>query len=104
MATQKRQLKDGTNPLAEVDDGLRKNHQRPSTDLIYEYVMRGGGEPFGKPFDLGVSSLTERIVKLFKQRSFFRFETLEQPKPPRRHNKYTRYAAAPYCGEHKKRR
>jgi hypothetical protein len=104
VATKRKKLKGGTNPLAEVDDELREDYQRPSSDLIYEYVMRGGGEPFGKPFELSVSSLTERIVKLFKQRGFFRFETLDQPARRRGRNKFTRYGAAPFRGDHKKRR
>ncbi|MEE8408469.1 MAG: hypothetical protein V3T05_02580 [Myxococcota bacterium] len=98
----KRQLTSGTNPLADIDDGLLKNYQRSSSDLIYETIMRGGGEPFGRPFALGVNSLTERIVKLFRQRGFFRFETLDKPKTKRHRNKFTRYGASPYRGEHKK--
>ena len=102
--TTKKRLSSGTNPLADVDDGLRKNYQRSSHDLIYETVMRGGGEPFGEPFAAGTSSLTQKIVKLFKQRGFFRFETLEKPRPKRWKNKFTRYGAAPYRGDYGKKK
>ena len=100
MADNRKKLTTGTNPLAAVDDGLLKNYRRPSNDLIYESIMRGGGEPFGPPFEAGVPSLTEKIVKLFKQRSFFGFETLEKPRRKARRNKFTRYGAAPYKGSH----
>jgi hypothetical protein len=87
-----------TNPLAEIDDGLRRDYQRKSTDLIYEAVMRGGGEPFGAPFEAGVGSLTDRIVKLFRQKSFFGFETLDRPRRKNRGNRFTRYGASPFRG------
>lgn len=98
---EKPKLTQGTNPLADVDDGLLKNYQRPSAELIYEAMMRGGGEPFGAPFEAGVSSLTEKIVRFFKQKSFFNFETLETPRKARRQNKFTRYGAAPHRGPHR---
>lgn len=101
MAKRPAQLKSGTNPLAEIDDGLTKGYQRKSSELIYESIMRGGGEPFGAPFELGIGSLTERIVKLFRQKSFFAFETIERPRRRGRRNKFTRYAAAPFRGSHK---
>ena len=50
------------------------NHSR-----IKDFVMRGGGEPFGKPFEVGPQTLTERVVTFFKQRGFFGFESLENP-------------------------
>ncbi len=100
--TEKKKLTAGTNPLADVDDGLLKNYQRPSNDLIYESIMRGGGEPFGEPFPAGVSSLTEKIVKLFKQHSFFGFETLEKPRRRARRNKFTKYGAAPHRGGYRR--
>ncbi|MBI5507361.1 MAG: hypothetical protein HY903_01285 [Deltaproteobacteria bacterium] len=102
MTGDKPKLKAGTNPLADVDDGLTKGYQRPSKDLIYESIMRGGGEPFGQPYDAGVSSLTDKIVKLFKQKSFFGFETFEKPRRRRRKNKFTRYGAAPFTGRYGK--
>ena len=86
-----------------ADSGGR-DYQRKSTDLIYESMMRGGGEPFGPPFELGVSTLTEKIVKFFKQRSFFGFETIEKARTRVRRNKFTRYGAAPFVGEHLKKR
>lgn len=93
-------LKATSNPLAEIDDGLSKNYQRKSNDLIYESVMRSGGEPFFEPLGVGVSSLTDRIVRFFKQRGFFSFETFESRRQKRR-NKFTRYGAAPYRGSYK---
>jgi hypothetical protein len=74
-----------------------------SAERIYRSVMRTGGEPFFAPFDRGVSTLTERIVKLFKQLGFFGFETLERLRTRNRRNKFTRHGAAPYLGEHRKR-
>jgi hypothetical protein len=94
-------LPGGTNPLAEIDDGLSKNYQRKSSDLIYEAVMRGGGEPFGAPFEASVGSLTERIVKLFRQKGWFGFETLDRPRQKNRGNRFTRYGASPFRGRHR---
>jgi len=88
-----------TNPLAEVDDGLGTHKQRRSESLIYESVMRGGGEPFGAPFGPHVASLTERVVRFFRQRGFFGFDTLEKPQPKR--NRFTRYGAARYRGSYR---
>jgi hypothetical protein len=93
-----------TNPLAQVDDGLLGNYRRSSKDLIYETVMRGGGEPFGAPFEVGVSSLTDKVVRFFKQFGFFAFETLEKPRRRNRRNKFTRYGAAQYRGAYKKKK
>jgi len=98
----KKKLTTGTNPLADIDDGLLKNYRRPSNDLIYESIMRGGGEPFGQPFEAGVSSLTDKIVKLFKQHSFFAFETMEKPRKKARSNKFTKYGAAPFKGGYRR--
>lgn len=77
-------------------------HLRASRDRVYESVMRGGGEPFGEPFTFGLSSLTAWAVRKIKQRGFFGFETLERPDPEARlhGNKFTRYGAAPFRGEH----
>lgn len=74
--------------------------RRSSNDAIYESMMRGGGEPFGLPYNYGVSSLTIAVVRKLKQKGFFSFETLERerPKPP---NKFTRYGAAPFKGNYR---
>ena len=98
-----KKLKSGTNPLAEVDDGLGPVEKRSSEDVIYESIMRSGGEPFGAPWDLGLSSLTERVVKLFRQRSFFRFETLERLKKKGSRNRFTRHGSSRYFGEYDRR-
>jgi hypothetical protein len=89
------------NPLAHVDDGLAKDYQRSSSDLIYEAIMRGGGEPFGAPYEIGVGSLTVRIVGFFRQKSFFAFETLERPRRKNARNKFTRYGASPFLGRYR---
>ena len=91
-------------PAPEGGPQLAPEHQRPSADRIYETVMRGGGEPFGAPFTLGVASLTQRVVQRIKQRGFFGFETLERPAqaPEAAPNKFTRYGARPFAGEYKK--
>ena len=83
----------GQNPLATIDQELRQNHLRDSSELIYESVMRGGGEPFMAPFDVGTATLTDGIVKRFKLKGFFGFETVERTKVNRRRNKFTRYGA-----------
>lgn len=93
------ELRASTNPLARIDDGLTQNLQRGSTELIHESIMRGGGEPFGEPFYVGPSTLTNRIVKWFKQRGFFGFETFE--KTNRKRNKFTRYGASRYRGPYR---
>lgn len=102
VAKKKGELSSSNNPLAEIDDGLRKGYQRKSTDLIYESVMRGGGEPFGAPFERGIHSLTDKIVRLFKQKSFFGFETLERPRKKNNQNKFTRYGASQFRGSYRK--
>lgn len=72
--------------------------QRVSRTLIYGVMMRSGGEPFGAPFERGVPSLDEKVVKRFSQRSFFGFETLERLRRRTERNKFTRHGAAPYRG------
>lgn len=89
------------NPLARREDGLLKDYQRPSADLIHEAVMRAGGVPFLEPFEIGVLSLTERVVRLFRQMGFFGFEWLDQRLRQRsRRNKFTRYGAARFRGDY----
>ena len=73
---------------------------RSSHDVIYESVMRGGGEPFGAPYEVGVSSLTEKIVRFFRQRSFFGFEVFEGARPKRKRNRFTRYGSSRYFGSY----
>lgn len=85
----------------QADMGLAP-HQRSSASLLYEAAMRGGGEAFGEPFDVGTSTLTEKVVSTFKQRSFFGFETLEKKSDPSSSNKFTRHAAAPFRGPYRK--
>ncbi len=86
-------------------DGLAgpAGHLRKSSDLIYDSIMRGGGEPFGEPYEVSAQSLTERIVKFFKQKGFFGFEFFERRRKRRLRNKFTRYGAAPFRGDHKRR-
>lgn len=93
---------DPSSPLA-TPLALKRVAHRTSHDRIYETVLRGGGEPFGKPFDLGLSTLTEKIVQVFNQKGFFAFESLDRPAPQkaaqkRRRNIFTRYAAGRYRG------
>ncbi len=78
--------------------------RRESADAIYEAVMRGGGEPFGAPFEAGLSSLTRRVVALLKQSGFFAFETMERLRRRNQRNKFTRHGAAPFVGEYGDRR
>jgi hypothetical protein len=74
--------------------------RRSSKDTIYESIMRGGGEPFGAPYEFGPSSLTAQIARKLKQRGFFTFETLERERP-KPGNKFTRYGSAPYKGQYR---
>ena len=76
---------------------------RSSADLIYEVVMRGGGEPFGAPWELGPASLTDKRAKQLNQRGYSAFETLERPETLGR-NRFTRYGASRYLGRYRKRR
>ena len=80
-------------------NGLPESHWQQSRNRIYKSVMRGGGDPFGRPFAVGTPTLTERVVRFFRQRGFFSFETMEKM-PQQSANKFTRYGAAPYIGEH----
>ena len=74
--------------------------QRYSATLLYYTLMRGGGEPFGPPYEKGMPSLTSRVVGLLKQRGFFTFETLERLPRRRFRNKFTRHGAAPFRGDY----
>ena len=88
--------------LAPQEPPTTPEHQRSSRDRIYESMMRGGGEPFGPPFTAGLATLTQWVVRKVKQRGFFGFETLERPsqETTSNPNKFTRYGAAPFRGEH----
>lgn len=77
------------------------NHLRKSNDLIYDSIMRGGGEPFMEPYEVSAQSLTEKIVRYFKQKGFFGFEFFERRRRVKRRNKFTKYGAAPFRGEYK---
>ena len=95
-----KRLKDSNNPLADVEEaGLKKSYQRKGSELLYEAIMKSGGEPFGTPFEVGIASLTERVVKFFRQKSFFGFETLERLRDRNLRNKFTRTAARNFKGE-----
>ena len=72
--------------------------RRDSADRIYRSVMRSGGEPFGKPYEVGPQTLTEKIVNFFKQRGFFGFESLEKPATQPSKNKFSRYGATRFRG------
>tara|TARA_Y100000589_G_C26912361_1_gene530855 strand:- start:174 stop:488 length:315 start_codon:yes stop_codon:yes gene_type:complete len=92
-----------SNPLRMQDqeeDGLTpsQREKRDQEETIYRYIMRGGGEPFGAPYEMGKQSLTEKIVRFFKQKSFFGFETMEPTKKKKNINKFTRYGASRYRG------
>ena len=92
-----------SNPLQtqeQEQDGLTPSQRdkREQEETIYRYIMRGGGEPFGAPYEMGKQSLTEKIVRFFKQKSFFGFETMEPTKKKKNINKFTRYGASRYRG------
>ena len=98
----KKKLKKSNNPLADIKDLTDTNIKRDSRDLIYDSIMRGGGEPFGAPFEFGTQSLTKKIVEFLKQRGFFSFETLEKIKPHNQRNKFTRYGATKFRGTYRR--
>jgi hypothetical protein len=75
-----------------------QREKREQEETIYRFIMRGGGEPFGAPYEMGKQSLTEKIVRFFKQKSFFGFETMEPTKRKKNINKFTRYGASRYRG------
>jgi hypothetical protein len=101
VAKDDEKLAPGARPsLGERRDASR----RECDDVIYRAVMRTGGEPFGAPFEVGLSSLTQRLVHALRQIGFFRFETLERLRPRHRRNKFTRHGAAPFVGDHPPRR
>ncbi|MBC7792885.1 MAG: hypothetical protein H7Z43_04195 [Clostridia bacterium] len=79
----------------------KANHLRKSSDLIYESIMRGGGEPFGEPYEVSAQSLTEKIVRFFKQKGFFAFEYFEKRRRRQGRNKFTKYGASPFRGDYK---
>ena len=89
---------DGTEP--ESPD-VKERTRVASEDRIHDFIMRGGGEPFGRPYELHTPSLTERVVSFFKQRSFFGFETFERPGRGKRSNKFTRYGSTRFRGSYK---
>lgn len=91
---------DALDPVETTESTLTpaQREKRKQEETIYRYIMRGGGEPFGAPFGIGKPSLTEKIVRFFKQKSFFGFETLEPSKQKRNINKFTRYGASRYRG------
>ncbi len=82
------------------DDDLTpsQREKREHEETSYRYIMRGGGEPFGAPYEMGKQSLTEKIVRFFKQKSFFGFETMEPTKKKKNINKFTKYGASRYRG------
>ena len=80
---------------------FREKEKEDNHHRIKDFVMRGGGEPFGKPFEVDTPSLTERVVTFFKQRGFFGFETLEKPQERQKPNKFTKYGASRFRGRFK---
>ena len=62
-------------PSSQLEDSERltpaQQEKLQQEETIYRYIMRGGGEPFGAPYEIGKQSLTEKIVRFFKQKSFF---------------------------------
>ena len=78
-----------------------QNSKNTSAATLKDYIMRGGGTPFGRPYDLGTPSLTERVVLFFKQKSFFKFETFEH-NTGNKANKFTQYGASRYRGKLRK--
>jgi alpha-D-ribose 1-methylphosphonate 5-triphosphate synthase subunit PhnG len=87
------------NPIARREDEQLRDYQRPSSELIYDAIMKAGGE--FEPFEIGTGTLTERVVKLFSQFGFFGFEWLEKRLRPRnQRNKFTRYGSAQFRGDY----
>ena len=87
-------------PAEQGPDALTpaQREKREQEETIYRFIMRGGGEPFGAPYEIGKQSLTEKIVRFFKQKSFFGFETMEPTKKKKNINKFTRYGSSRYRG------
>ncbi len=79
-------------PVPPTDD-VRTQEENAAKQRIYDAVMRGGGEPFGRPFAMDLATLTSNMVKRFNQRGFFGFGTFEKSEKPNQGNIFTRFAA-----------
>jgi|GEM_PF-4851477 len=73
--------------------------QEQSSDLLYESMMKSGGQAFGQPYVIGTTSLTERVVRRHKQKGSFGYSTYEKMNY-RRRNYFTRAGASRYQGEY----
>jgi hypothetical protein len=83
-----------------MSEELERRQRQPvgesrDRSAIYRAIARAGA-PLGRPFTLGIASLTERVVRYFRQRGFFGFETFERP---REKNRFTLYGAARFFGK-----
>jgi hypothetical protein len=70
-----------------------KHHRR-----VRSWASKSSGSSFGAPFELGTSTLTEKIVDWFKQRGFFGVETSERVGPLNQRNKYSAHGASRFTG------
>ena len=87
-------------PLA-AQSAIPIDPRKKNRSFIYRTMMRSGGEPFGAPFEAGLATLTEKVIKLLKHTGFFGFETMERLRRRNLRNKFTRHGAAPFVGDHR---
>lgn len=81
---------------------LTTEHRKAGKNIIFEAMTRSG-DAFGRPFLMGISTLTASIARKLKQKSFFGFETYERASGQKNQdpnvNKFTKYGSAPYRGD-----
>lgn len=77
---------------------LRKREREKHHQRVRNWASRSSGTSFGAPFELGTTSLTEKIVDWFKQKGFFAVETSERVSPQNQRNKYSAHGASRFIG------
>jgi hypothetical protein len=77
---------------------LRKREREKHHRRVRSWASKSSGGSFGAPFEVGTSTLTEKIVEWFKQRGFFGVETSERVGPLNQRNKYSAHGASRFTG------
>lgn len=77
---------------------LRAQEKTEHHRRLRQWASRASGGGFGAPFELGTTTLTEKIVDWFQQRGFFSVETSERVAPPNQRNKFSAHGASRFTG------
>lgn len=85
--------------LSEQAAQQTKGTKAQSQELLYESVMKSGGDPFMQSLGMGVTTLTERVARRFRKKGHFLISTYEVFNQKQR-NPFTRAGASPYQGEY----